>query len=160
WVWCEYQDPRNLSLGQMQTPDGVTCGLALNAAPEGAVGQCMGVNTDGGADVTACPAGMLMKPSHWYDDGRPAGHAPRFGTTSAFLLPPRGTLDTPTTDHSGSLNGWAYDPSTASSSIYVDFYVDGPAGSGTFAGRVLADQSRPDVDAAFAIAGNHGFSFT
>jgi hypothetical protein len=56
--------------------------------------------------------------------------------------------------------GWAYDPNSSSSEISMHFYVDGPAGSGQFAGSVVASASRPDVNAAFGIAGNHGFGFT
>lgn len=56
--------------------------------------------------------------------------------------------------------GWAYDPDDSSVSISVHFYVDGPAGSGVFAGAVTANLSRPDVNSAYGIAGNHGFSFS
>jgi hypothetical protein len=159
WTWCEYQDPKNLSPGSLQTPDGVVCGLALNDSPV-VVGQCMGQNTNGGSDVTSCPANTNMKSSHWRDDGRSSGHGLGFCTTTAFVLPPTGYLDTPTTDHSGNLNGWVYDPATPSASSYLDFYLDGPPGLGVFVAHVLANGSRPDVDAAFVITGDHGFSFT
>jgi hypothetical protein len=160
WIWCEYQDPRNLSPGALRTPDGVACGMGLNEDPGRAVGQCMGLNTDNGQDLTACPANTNMKSSHWYDDGRSAGRGLGWCTTRDFVLPPRAVLDTPTSDHTGNLNGWAYDPATPSASIAVDFYVDGPAGLGTGIARVTADGSRPDVNAVYVITGNHGFSFS
>ncbi len=56
-----------------------------------------------------------------------------------------------------TLNGWAYDPDTSAQSITVLFYVDGPSGIGQFVASTTAAASRPDVDAAFGITGNHGF---
>jgi hypothetical protein len=47
----------------------------------------------------------------------------------------------------------------AQSSIDVLIY-DGPASSGVFLDRVIADQARPDVNQAFNIGGDHGFSWT
>lgn len=55
-------------------------------------------------------------------------------------------------------NGWTYDPDTSSASNDVHFYANGPAGSGVFVGSITANTSRPDVNAAFGISGNHGFS--
>lgn len=55
-------------------------------------------------------------------------------------------------------NGWALDPDTTAS-IAVHFYMNGPAGSGTFAGAVVANFPRADVNAATGVAGDHGFSF-
>ena len=57
-----------------------------------------------------------------------------------------------------SLSGWAYDPDSPGTSIYVDVYKDGPAGSGTGVGRYLANVSRPDVNAALGVGGNYGYS--
>ena len=59
------------------------------------------------------------------------------------------------------LQGWAYDPKSATSSIYVHMYVDGPTSASNnnanFAGYIKADGLRPDVDSAMSITGNHGF---
>jgi len=57
-----------------------------------------------------------------------------------------------------SIFGWAFDPLASDSSIPVDVYADGPAGTGAYLGRFPADQPRPDVDAAYGIGGNHGFN--
>ena len=54
----------------------------------------------------------------------------------------------------GNLMGWAYDPDTSSSSINVHLYKEGNVSVGTY----LADASRPDVNTAFGITGNHGFA--
>jgi hypothetical protein len=78
-----------------------------------------------------------------------------------FILPaprsPQGVLDGITAI--GIASGWAFDPDSPNASVAVHFYVDGPAGSGTFAGAVLASLDRPDVNAAFGITGLHGFNF-
>lgn len=72
--------------------------------------------------------------------------------------PPVGVLDSAA--DCNNVSGWAYDPDVPSQSIDVHFYVNGPTGSGTFAGAVNANISRPDVNAAYSITGNHGYSFS
>lgn len=58
----------------------------------------------------------------------------------------------------GVATGWAVDPDFTGS-INVHFYVDGPAGSGTFAGALLATEDSPDVlDAGWGNSHNR-FSF-
>lgn len=57
-----------------------------------------------------------------------------------------------------SVAGWAYDGDSPASSINVSIYRDGPYGSGTHVAHCTADQSRPDVNAAYGITGNHGFN--
>lgn len=54
--------------------------------------------------------------------------------------------------------GWAFDPDVSSQSIDVHIYRDGPAGSGIIVGGYVANTSRPDVNTAYGITGNHGFS--
>lgn len=56
-----------------------------------------------------------------------------------------------------AISGWAFDPKSPAASIEVHIYRDGPAGSGAFVQSVSANISRPDVNAAFGITGNHGF---
>jgi hypothetical protein len=55
------------------------------------------------------------------------------------------------------LSGWTFDPNDSSKSLNVDVYVNGPAGSAP-GKRYLANVYRPDVNAAYGITGNHGFS--
>ncbi len=58
-----------------------------------------------------------------------------------------------------SVTGWAFDPDASSQSIDVHVYRDASAFSG---GSILAvcsaNTSRPDVNSAHGISGNHGFS--
>ena len=74
---------------------------------------------------------------------------------------PVGCVDSVTAGtESITVSGWAYDPDSPSTSIDVHVYVGGPAGSGTGVGVATANVSRTDVNTAFGITGNHGFSFT
>jgi hypothetical protein len=58
-----------------------------------------------------------------------------------------------------SIAGWAYDPDSPASSISVHVYRDQSAFSGgTFVTSCSANQSRPDVNSALGISGNHGFN--
>jgi len=56
-----------------------------------------------------------------------------------------------------STKGWAYDPDTSSSSISIDIYRDGGAGSGVNLGRFTTNLYRSDINATKGISGNHGF---
>lgn len=79
-------------------------------------------------------------------------------TTGTNNFNPKGYLDG--IDVDGNAYGWSFDPDTASESIDVHFYLDGPVGSGTLIGVTKASTSRPDVNTAFGISGNHGFVFS
>jgi hypothetical protein len=70
---------------------------------------------------------------------------------------PIGFLDS--IDSTGLARGWALDPDTPSQSIDVHFYIDGPAGSGIFAGARKANWSRPDANQKTGYPGDHGFEF-
>lgn len=72
---------------------------------------------------------------------------------------PIGWLDSVNTTN-GNASGWSFDPDNSSASNTVHFYIDGPAGSGTYIGQAAADLPRPDINAAYSISGNHGFEFT
>lgn len=52
------------------------------------------------------------------------------------------------------VSGWALDPDTTAS-IDVQIYVNS-----TLSGVVKADQSRPDIQAAFGLGDKHGFTYT
>lgn len=79
--------------------------------------------------------------------------APASAQTSA----PTGRLDVATPGLGQiSVQGWTFDPDTPTSPALVHVYVDG-----AFAAAFAADQSRPDVGAAFPASGDlHGFSGT
>lgn len=71
--------------------------------------------------------------------------------------PPIGFLDGIDVN-AATINGWSFDPDNPSVSNDVHIYIDGPAGSGTgFA--ITASQPRPDVNQAYGISGDHGYSF-
>lgn len=65
---------------------------------------------------------------------------------------PEGYFDNANCD---SLDGWAKDPDT-SSSIFIRFYKDGPADTGTYIGSTFADNYRGDLPYDDK---EHGFSF-
>lgn len=72
--------------------------------------------------------------------------------------PPAGNFEAASCD---AFSGWAFDPDTPAQSITVHVYKDGPAGGGgVFAGGYTAGVSRPDVNTAYNITGNHGFVIT
>ncbi len=56
--------------------------------------------------------------------------------------------------------GWVFNNSSPSRSVYVDVYMDGPAGSGQLIGSVLAESPSQDVNNAYSITGNHRFDHT
>ncbi len=69
---------------------------------------------------------------------------------------PEGTIDS---GHCSILSGWVVDRDRPSSSINVHVYADGRAGDGgNYIGSYLANASRPDVNSALGVSGNHGFS--
>ncbi len=63
--------------------------------------------------------------------------------------------------HSGPLTlyGWAYNTATPTTSLPIEIYVGGPHGTGTLAATITADQSRPDINTAQGLTGNHGFAW-
>jgi YD repeat-containing protein len=71
---------------------------------------------------------------------------------------PVGWLDSIGSD--GTAAGWVFDPDASAQSIDAHFYIDGPSGSGQWAGGVTANVARPDVNQAYGVTGNHGFSFS
>jgi hypothetical protein len=55
--------------------------------------------------------------------------------------------------------GWAYDPDRSSESIWVHFYGRHQEDeSYRYLGALLANSARPDVNRAYGITGNHGWS--
>ena len=72
---------------------------------------------------------------------------------------PVATLDV-AESHPGLIRvrGWAFDPDTPTTPIGLHVYVGGPAGAGEGHDLGAANQSRPDVGAAFpGVGDNHGF---
>jgi len=80
-----------------------------------------------------------------------------------LIANPIGTLDTVTPNLLAQ--GWSLDPEWSDRPVQIHFYVNGPAGTGTFAGATVTRLSRPDVITYFqqtqqvTYTGNHGFSF-
>jgi hypothetical protein len=161
WVWCEYLDRNHHSIGgPAVSPVGIACGISHNASGEDPGPVCMGYRPVE-ASPPLCPS--TANGSGWFDQGRPGGLGLGFCTTTSNVMPPpappRGSLETKTSTD-GSFRGWAYDPNAPEASIFVDYYVDGPAGSGAPGFRTVANGSRPDVNSAFNILGDHGYTFT
>ena len=94
---------------------------------------------------------LMMRPPDDWDDP-PIDPPPPSGDQFS----PTGWLDSV---DSGYVSGWSYDPDNPSLSNDVHIYIGGPAGSGAAGYAVTANQPRPDVNQAFGISGDHGFSF-
>ena len=62
-------------------------------------------------------------------------------------------------DSDGVSLGWSVDPDIPAQPVIIHFYVDGPAGVGTYIGDILADVPRPDVNQQTGYPGNHGFRY-
>ena len=59
------------------------------------------------------------------------------------------------------VRGWAFDPSGSGKNIDVHMNVGPqPGQSGSYANVLTATKSRPDVNTAYGITGNHGFETT
>lgn len=71
--------------------------------------------------------------------------------------PPIGNIDIQ--NCAGGIQGWAFDPDNPNASIDVHIYMDYPAGHAWARGfPATANTARADVNQAFGISGNHGFS--
>lgn len=85
-------------------------------------------------------------------------------TTAAWAGIPDNFLDKCTGgDHSILVVGWAFDPDASAQSIEVHVYIYTDESCSQQYGdyhRIMADVSRPDVNAARNITGNHGFDAT
>jgi hypothetical protein len=97
------------------------------------------------------------------------GIAQNGGPNNALSGSGNSTVPAPTTvatldavSPSGVAWGWAFDTQSSGTSITVNIYADGVGGqeaeTGTLVWSGLANLSRPDVDNAYQITGNHGFS--
>ncbi len=61
----------------------------------------------------------------------------------------------------GVANGWAYDPSNPPGDLTLEIYLDAPSFlGGQLLGTTTTGLSRPDVNNAFGITGNQGWSYT
>jgi hypothetical protein len=85
--------------------------------------------------------------------GTPTTGTPTTGTPST----PVDTLGYLDVADATGLAGWALSKTEGTQSLQVEFFVDGDSQTGTPMGQVAADQSRPDVNAAIGVAGDHGF---
>jgi predicted phosphodiesterase len=91
-------------------------------------------------------------------DGDVSGTAEYDMGADEFNVEPYGWLDVATATE---ILGWGYDPDAGTSPIGVEFYFDGPAGSGTYAATVTANLYRPDVPINVpSVQGDyHGFTW-
>ena len=64
----------------------------------------------------------------WYQKEFPTSEAGLAGTVTSVSF-------------NGTVNGWALDPLAPANKVRVYFYIDGPAGTGTLLGNVLADMT-------------------
>jgi hypothetical protein len=76
-------------------------------------------------------------------------------TAPANVLPV-GTFDGIAPD-GVTLRGWSYDPDSTSSSVSVQLFINGPAGTGTLISSATTSFLRTDINTTFGITGNHGF---
>lgn len=79
-----------------------------------------------------------------------------FGSPTGGGLP-KGSFDTLVADTKGNVNlsGWAFDPTAQTANVNVAVYRDG-VGLAWYS----ANTSRADVNAAYSVTGNHGFSIS
>ena len=90
----------------------------------------------------------------WQERGwSPWACASIIGLTAPKPVPPVGVVDSVQNyGTSATVTGWTYDPASPGTSIDVHFYVNN-------AGHAYpANKPRPDVNSAFGITGQHGFS--
>ena len=57
-----------------------------------------------------------------------------------------------------SIRGWAFDRSNKNESVYIHCYAKDSAGKAMLIGITLANLERPDVNNAYSVGNNHGFS--
>jgi len=170
-------------VAELEILSGSTSGVRVKGwafDPDSGVSLEIGVAVDGA--VTRVPAGKSrpdvaaafnVGPDHGFDATVPAGNgrhqvcvaAANVGAGRDAVLgcawitvrnaTPVGVVDAVSaTATEVSVRGWALDPDT-SSPIPVHVYVDG-----AYARQVRADQSRPDIGAAYGKGDAHGFATT
>jgi hypothetical protein len=96
----------------------------------------------------------------WY----PGGGTTPTPTPSPTPTPPPNPAPVGSFDEitpAGVVRGWAYDPSSSSTSSMVHVYIDGAAGAGgTLLSGFATNTLRTDVNSTYGITGNHGFEYT
>jgi hypothetical protein len=85
-------------------------------------------------------------------------------TTFTLTLIASNTLPVGTFDEirlsDGVVRGWTYDPDLTSTTIPIQIFFNGPAGTGTLVYSANTDVLRTDINTTFGISGNHGVEFT
>jgi hypothetical protein len=137
--------------------DGVPRDWYPTGQPRPDVNQVFGIPGNHGFDITVDAApGQRTAATYGINVGG-GDDNPKFGgggTTVGFL--PWGHIDgIGVSDHTVRISGWTYDPDQPSTPIQVAVYRGGQ-GIGWFPTGV----SRPDVNSALNIPGNHGFDIT
>jgi Kelch motif len=130
---------------------------------EHATGITIGISFSGTGTPISAPAptstasiGIKAQTSSAGNRISPPSPTPTPSTASGRT--PVGYLDG--IDANGIAWGWTYDPDVPSQNNTVQIYADGPAGSGTLIGTLTANSPRSDVNSAFSISGDHGFTFS
>ena len=86
-----------------------------------------------------------------------SGNTDRFATFSVVVMPlPQGNFES--LSSSGVASGWVFDPNVSSVSTDAIVYVSQPSGP-PLSFSAPTNLYRSDVNAAYGITGNHGFSF-
>ncbi len=131
------------------------------------VNKAYGITGNHGFDVTISTTFTGKQPIYIYiiDDKLEANHNTRIDKTMTISVPnhkPKGCFDTATNAGDGKirLTGWAFDDDSPSKSLNLHIYVGGAYGSGVPMKTATANVSRPDVNKAYGITGNHGFDVT
>jgi hypothetical protein len=139
-------------------------GYVANAANEPAVSSACGSNTGHRFFINVTGdlfsrAGQTIFIHGIAQHGGPNNLLNGSGTYSIPATTTVGVVDS--VSAGGFAAGWAFDNLNTGASIQVAIYADGNgsqgAESGTLVWQGVANQPRPDVDAAYNITGNHGF---
>jgi len=153
-VWSNHASGTAIDLNAVKHPNGAKA--TFTAAQTAAVRQILvfcGKVVYWGQDYTGTVDGMHFEINVPPGDPRLASLATRI--RAGVAVAPMGCLDSVTAQPNSQilLNGWAFDWDEPSTEISVAVYMDGVGIAWFPTGR-----SRPDVNAAFGISGNHGFS--
>ncbi len=140
---------------------GMSLGTVTNGSPRPDVNQAFGIsgNPGFGMSLPATLRDGMQHTIHAYLVGE-ALELEANGSPKSFTLNPRPLGSFDSIAAGGTASGWAFFPPTPTTALSLHFYVDGPAGSGTFAGTAVTSYARPDVNQAYGgIMGDFGWDW-